>query len=122
MGGVFVDQAQNKYGRMIMCHMFSPDLERLHDMADRIGVARKWFQNPLTMPKVSWPHYDIAQSKRALAVSFGAIECDRYCMLAVANIIRGRDPLRNLRESPFAGHVPAFLEQHGFSHPHERRG
>lgn len=37
----------------------------LHDMADRIGVARKWYQGD---------HYDIALSKRALAVQHGAVE------------------------------------------------
>ena len=40
-------------------------------MAARIGVDRKWWQSP---EKASGSHYDIALSKRALAVGFGAIE------------------------------------------------
>jgi hypothetical protein len=119
---VYVDTARHAYGRMIMCHMFSPDLDELHAMADRIGVARRWFQNPRTMSKVSWPHYDIAKSKRALAVSFGAVECDRYCMVAMAGVINGdADPLRLIRpladpNKSFApaAHVPAWLAEQGF--------
>ena len=72
-----------------MCHMFSPDLEELHTMADLIGIKRRWFQDPLTM-RVSWPHYDIDEIRRSLAVSFGAIECDKYQTVAVAAIMQGK--------------------------------
>jgi hypothetical protein len=54
-------------------------------MADRIGVARKWFQVP---PKASFWHYDIAKSKRALAVEAGAIECDRNAFVGHLRRIR----------------------------------
>lgn len=50
---------------MLMSHMIADTPEELHAMADKIGVQRKWFQGD---------HYDIAKSKRALAVKFGAIE------------------------------------------------
>jgi hypothetical protein len=122
---VYVDNATHGYGRMIMCHMFSPNLDELHAMADRIGVARKWFQNPATMRKVSWPHYDIAKSRRALAVSFGAVECDKYCMVAMAAVIEGKvDPLRLIRPladvskgfAP-AAHVPQWLADQGYPQP-----
>lgn len=112
---VYVDDAQHAFGRMIMCHMFSPNLEQLHAMADRIGIARRWFQDPRTMPKVSWPHYDIAKGKRTLAVKFGAVECDRYQMVAMAGVIRGQDdPLRLVRALPAAAHVPAWLAGQGY--------
>lgn len=68
---VYVDDTEAKYGRMIMCHMIADSDEELHEMAEKIGIARKWHQAP---PKVSNSHYDIAKSKKALAVSFGAIE------------------------------------------------
>jgi hypothetical protein len=42
-------------------------------MAARIGVARTWWQDPETMKNVSTSHYDIAQSKKALAVAAGAV-------------------------------------------------
>jgi hypothetical protein len=72
---VYVDDMEAPFGRMVMCHMWADTLPELLDMADRIGVARKWLQQP---PKASWVHFDIAKSKRALAVRFGAIETDRF--------------------------------------------
>jgi len=68
---VYVDDMRANFGRMVMCHMLADTDEELHAMADRIGVARKWFQGP---PKTRNSHYDIALSKRALAVQFGAKE------------------------------------------------
>jgi hypothetical protein len=69
--------------------MFSPDLEELHTMADLIGIKLRWFHDPLTM-SVSWPHYDIDELRRSLAVNFGAIECDKYQTVAVAAIMQGK--------------------------------
>ena len=68
---VYVDDMSASFGRMVMCHMVADTLEELHAMADRIGVARRWYQGP---PVTRWPHYDIALSKRALAVAAGAQE------------------------------------------------
>ncbi|MCK5614861.1 DUF4031 domain-containing protein [Candidatus Pacearchaeota archaeon] len=68
---VYVDKPFAQYRGMHMCHMMADTLDELHEMADKIGVKRKWFQ-PL-----SSPHYDIAKSKRALAIRYGAIEADR---------------------------------------------
>jgi hypothetical protein len=72
---VYVDDMQASFGRMVMCHMWADTLPELLMMADMIGVARKWLQQP---PKASWVHFDIAKSKRALAVRYGAIETDRF--------------------------------------------
>lgn len=66
---VYVDDAEHKFGRMIMCHMAADSIEELHEMADKIGIKRRWFQN-----KKRLPHYDICKQKRLLAVSFGAVE------------------------------------------------
>ena len=56
---------------MKMCHMLADTDDELHAMAARIGVARRWWQSPA---KTSGSHYDIAMSKRALAVAAGAVE------------------------------------------------
>jgi len=72
---VYVDPSAHPFGRMVMCHMWADSHDELLAMADRIGVARRWLQQP---PKASWVHFDIAKSKRALAVKAGAIECDRF--------------------------------------------
>lgn len=79
--GVYVDDMRARYGRMIMCHMIADTDDELHAMAARIGIARKWFQDTM-----SGPHYDIALSKRARAVSFGAHEITiRQAALMCAN-------------------------------------
>lgn len=67
---VYVDDMRAPYGRLIMCHMVADSDEELCAMADRIGVQRKWHQYPGTFRS----HFDIALSKRALAVAAGAKE------------------------------------------------
>jgi hypothetical protein len=67
---VYVDDMNVGHGRMKMCHMIADADEELHAMADKIGVARKWHQFP---PRHD-SHYDIALTKRALAVTSGAVE------------------------------------------------
>lgn len=68
---VYVDDMEADFGRMKMCHMWSDTYQELIAMAQTIGVETKWLQFP---PKASWVHFDIALSKRALAVKAGAIE------------------------------------------------
>ena len=70
MGGggvvtVYVDESIWPFGRMMMCHMMSDAEDELHEMADRIGIQRRWYQGD---------HYDISKSKRKLAVGAGAVE------------------------------------------------
>jgi hypothetical protein len=69
---VYVDHYFAQYGRMQMSHMIADSLEELHAMADKIGVARKWFQK-----HASIPHYDVCKSKRELAIKLGAISVER---------------------------------------------
>lgn len=82
---VYVDTALYRYRHMTMCHMIGDTPAELHAMADQIGVQRRWFQVP---PKASFWHYDIAKTKRALAVAAGAIECDRSAFVAHLRRIR----------------------------------
>jgi len=70
---VYVDFGKIPYGRMLMSHMLADSEEELLAMADTIGVARKWIQRPKGKPV----HFDICQSKRALAVKNGAREIGR---------------------------------------------
>lgn len=118
---VYVDSAIHALRGRRMCHMFSPDLAELHAMADSIGIEQRWFQDPLTMD-VSWPHYDIDEGRRALALRLGAMACDRYQTVAMAAIIQGRpDKLQRIHaladpNRPFApaAHVPDWLAEQGF--------
>lgn len=80
---VYVDAPRHALGRMVMCHMLADTPEELHAMADTIGVARRWYQKD-----ASTPHYDIAKSKRALAVAAGAVEVDARGIVAVIKRIR----------------------------------
>jgi hypothetical protein len=68
---VYVDDMRAPFGRMVMCHMYADTHDELVAMADKIGVARKWIQHPGHPVK---EHFDIALSKRALAVQHGAVE------------------------------------------------
>ena len=67
---VYVDNMQAGFRRMVMCHMVADTKEELREMADKIGVARKWIQDENTPRE----HFDICKSKRAKAVKLGAIE------------------------------------------------
>lgn len=71
---VYVDDMRARYRRMILCHMLADSVDELHAMADRIGVARRWFQVD---------HYDICLAKRALALRAGAVEISRREAVAV---------------------------------------
>ncbi len=83
----YVDPSIHPFGRMVMCHLWADTEAELMAMVDKIGVARKWVQRP---PKASWLHFDIAKSKRALAVAAGAIQTDRYGPLEHTSRLEGR--------------------------------
>jgi hypothetical protein len=67
---VYVDNMRAPFGRLVMCHMIADTEEELLAMVDKIGIQRKWHQYPGTHRA----HFDIALSKRALAVKAGAVE------------------------------------------------
>lgn len=80
---VYVDAPVYRYRRMWMCHMLADAPSELHAMADKIGVARRWYQLDS-----STPHYDVCKTKRALAVAAGAIETDRQGVVRLIRKIR----------------------------------
>lgn len=81
--GVYVDKSAHGFGRMVMCHMIADTPAELRAMAERIGVALKWFQ-----ANASTPHFDIAKGKRALAIAAGAIELERRAFVDAMKRIR----------------------------------
>lgn len=110
---IYVDNMKAPFGRYVMCHMWADTRAELFAMVDRIGVARKWFQRPATVDlpgmDASWEHFDIAMSKRALAVAAGAVETDRYGPVEhtarldiasgdLARIVRGFKKLESVRK------------------------
>ena len=83
---VYIDKCRNEFGRMLMSHMIADSLAELHGMADAIGIQRRWFQ-----ANASTPHYDVCQSKKAMALKSGAIELDRReYVLKIQQIRAGR--------------------------------
>jgi hypothetical protein len=87
---VYVDTTANPFGRMVMCHMIADTPGELRAMVVRIGVDAKWFQG-----KASTPHFDVAKSKKALAVQAGAVELDRRAFVGVMKRIRQTWPNNN---------------------------
>jgi len=69
---VYIDKANIKYKRMIMCHMIADSYEELHDMAKKIGMKNTWFQK-----NASFPHYDVCLMRKKKALEYGAIEVSR---------------------------------------------
>lgn len=68
---VYIDSANIPYRNMIMCHMIADTHNELHDMADKIGMKREWFQ------KKSFPHYDVPLFRKKKAIELGVIEISR---------------------------------------------
>lgn len=79
---VYIDDARNRFGRMVMCHMLADTLDELHTMAEAIGMKRAWFQ-----PK-SFPHYDVSLSRRKQAVARGAVEMTQREIVGVIRRLR----------------------------------
>lgn len=50
--------------KYIMSHMIADTDAELFTMADKIGVARRWYQQD---------HFDVTQAKKQLAIRYGAI-------------------------------------------------
>lgn len=66
---VYIDDMNAPYKGMLMCHMIADTTDELLGMVDKIGVQRKWIQNPGTYQE----HFDICLSKKAKAIQLGAI-------------------------------------------------
>lgn len=108
---VYVDDMKALFGRLIMCHMVAHTDEELHVMADKIGVDRKWFQGD---------HYDIALSKRAIALKNGAVSITlRQCGMLMA--VKRRTGVMPTMEEAQAFHkertdaMRLRLQQQGFT-------
>lgn len=100
---VYVDDMRAPFGCMTMCHMWADTDEELLEMADAIGVARKWIQGHPVLSfgkhkRASWVHFDVSLGCRGLAVRYGAVETDRYGPLWHTALLQLRDPRPEVRE------------------------
>lgn len=83
---VYVDDMKANFRGYVMCHMLADTTKELLAMADKIGAAHKYIQNPGT-PK---EHFDIPLERRAVAVRHGAIEISRREAVAIVRAKRAR--------------------------------
>jgi hypothetical protein len=74
-------------------HLFSEDLEELHELAHRTGLKREWFQNNKKLP-----HYDIWGSRIQAAIKAGAVKCKGEKTLELMNIYRKKTGESNERK------------------------
>lgn len=96
---VYVDNARipARVGRhnTTWSHLFADTQDELHAFADRLGLRRNWFQDPVKVGKPikarpgsraaeNW-HYDVTESKRRQAVALGAVEVSWRDAVAIIN-------------------------------------
>jgi hypothetical protein len=96
---VYVDNARiaARVGRhnTTWSHLFADTQDELHAFADRLGLQRKWFQDPVRIGKPikarpgsraaeNW-HYDVTEAKRRQAVSLGAVQVSWREAVAIIN-------------------------------------
>lgn len=84
---IYVDTVALPFRNWHMCHLYADTAYELHKIADALGLKREWFQDPATMPTVTWPHYDMIVGKRSKAIKLGAILQDRKQFVATAHRI-----------------------------------
>lgn len=82
---VYVDEAIWHWRGKVWCHLLADSLEELHTFGRSIGLQRAWFQEP---PKSKYPHYDIPETRRMIAVKKGAIEIDRRQTITIAKLLK----------------------------------
>lgn len=103
---IYVDDAIHSWRGRLWAHLFSPDIEALHEFAARLGMRRDWFQQP---PKASWPHYDLTESRRSQALRLGAVAADRSTTLEVAWHLQGTlTPAREARLAAYRASLPSL--------------
>ena len=87
-----------QFGRMKMSHMMADSTEELLAMCDKIGVQKKWIQDRGTKSE----HFDVAISKRKLAIENGAIEVPMRILCAWSVAGRSYSLMDKLNESTAA--------------------
>lgn len=85
---VYVDGLVNHGWRLgPSCHLIGETEGELHRLAARCGLQRRWFQAP---PRASFPHYDLTESRRRIAVELGAVELERKAFVEKMREIRAK--------------------------------
>lgn len=69
---IYIDKPK-KYNNIAYSHMISETLTELHQFAEKIGIPRRMFHNPIGKNK---PHYDVKEEYFANVIEQGAILTD----------------------------------------------
>lgn len=81
---VYVDDAKNPYGHLIMSHMVADNHYELMQMARRLALKPEWLQRGGTYRE----HFDISQTKRRAAIKFGAIPVNSRDLVRITSAKR----------------------------------
>ena len=114
---IYVDAPIHRWRGQLWCHVFSPDIEKLHSFMLSIGARREWFQQPGVTPGIRWPHYDAPAKRRDVAILSGAVPLERHQTLVMSQVVRNawfgtsEDPLgwHRARNSPRLSELEAWL-------------
>ena len=75
------------------CHLLADSLDELHQFAQSIGLKKEWFQG-----HTKYPHYDMNENRRKIAVKKGAIEIDKRTTIEKAKKLKAEFDLLKLNE------------------------
>jgi signal recognition particle subunit SEC65 len=78
----YVDRAIWQWRGRLWCHLLADDLGELHDFARRLGMPRAAFQDR------RYPHYDLPEERRLIAVELGAVQVTLREIIVVARRLR----------------------------------
>ena len=79
----YVDDAFILYKGKLRCHMTADSIKELHEFAQSIGIKRCWFHSS----SKRYPHYDITDVQRLVAIDSGCIPVSQYEFVPLAKKI-----------------------------------
>ena len=92
---VYVDDAVHPWRGQRWAHLMADTLPELHDMAARLGIPRRAFQN-----KSSGAHYDVTTELRELAIGLGAVAISRHHDRVLVKAVIARAKAQGRGEAP----------------------
>lgn len=87
---LYIDNARNPYGNMVMCHMIADTNEELVEAAQKLGLKPEWIQKEGTAQE----HFDVSAAIKQKAIrELGARAISKR---EIIRIIQGkRDRIRS---------------------------
>jgi len=92
---VYVDDAVHLWRGRRWAHLMADTLDELHQMAERLEIPRRAFQN-----KTSGAHYDVPSELRERAIELGATAISRHRDRAQVRAVIARAKAQGRGEHP----------------------